>query len=134
MIDHTVLIEHLKLIEGVVDRLARSSFAVKATASAVTAALVAVIVAQGEPTVGLGILSLFSLWGLDAYYLSRERAYRDLYDRVRTERPTDQADPAFLSLKYKVSKLEVVSAVRSATLVLYYPPLVTAVAIAAGVS
>ena len=127
-----ILIEHLKLVEGVVDRLARSSFAVKATASAVATALIAVIVIQEEATVGFGAIALVALWTLDAFYLWREQMYRKLYEHVRISMPTDPAHEEFLTLDYTIITMPRGGWVRtmfSWSLNLYYIPLVAAVVV-----
>ncbi|MCH7971643.1 MAG: hypothetical protein IH960_11475 [Chloroflexi bacterium] len=124
-----ILIEHLKLVEGVVDRLARSSFAVKATASAVATALIAVIVIQEEASVGFGAFVLVALWALDAYYLWKERAYRKLYEHVRITMPTDPEHEEFLTLKYTIVETRRrgwIYTMISSSLILFHIPLAAA--------
>lgn len=82
-------IEHLKLIQAVVDRQGRNSFAIKSTAAAVSAALVAFTASGVSPFAGLGGLPIVALWLLDARFLRQERDFRRLYDFVRM-RPAAQ--------------------------------------------
>ena len=82
-------IEHLKLIQAVIARLGRNSFAIKSTAAAVSAVLVAFTASVGSPLAALGGFAILSLWLLDGYFLWQERAFRRLYDSVRTESPAE---------------------------------------------
>ncbi len=134
MNDRQLKVEHLKLIQGVVDRLARNSFAVKATASAVAAALVSVIITQDNSLVSIGAISLVSLWVLDAFFLARERAYRALYEHVRTTAEDEMADEDFLTLRYSMPPRAETGAAFSRSLLLYYPPLFAAIIVAASLA
>ena len=82
-------IEHLKLIQAVVARLGRNSFAIKSTAAAVSAALVAFTASVGSPFAALGGFAVLSLWLLDARFLRQERAFRRLFDSIRTGLPKE---------------------------------------------
>ena len=68
-------IEHLKLIQAVIARLGRNSFAIKSTAAAVSAVLVAFTASVGSPLAALGGFAILSLWLLDGYFLWQERAF-----------------------------------------------------------
>ena len=66
--------------------MAQSSFAMKA--AAVTLISAAFIFALNEKSLEGRLAGLFpaaAFWGLDAYYLRRERLFRKLYDAVRLE-------------------------------------------------
>ena len=127
------LIEHLKLIEGVIDRLARSSFAIKATSSAVAVALAAIIITQDTPIAGIGVFPLAVLWLLDSYYLSRERAYRALYELIRITRP-ERDDPMYFSLSVNRTKDGIFRATLSPALLLFHPPLIVTALLLIGAS
>lgn len=74
---------HLNILQGIISRLAGYSATVKNFSVTVTAALVALALDKGKAEalwVGLGAAVIFAL--LDAYYLSRERAFRDQYKEV----------------------------------------------------
>ena len=79
----TARIEHLKLIQSVIARLARNSFAVKSLAVAASAALIAFTAAAGTPLASVGGVVILPLWWLDAYYLRQERLFRGLYEYIR---------------------------------------------------
>lgn len=127
-------IEHLKLIEEVVSRLARSSFTIKAAASTVTVALVAAAVATEDPLVTLGGVPIVSVWILDAYYLWQERRFRDLYDVKRLGPASDFGTDEFFSMVRPTQQRTIKAVLKSAlstSLLLLYLPLLGLVAGAA---
>ena len=66
----TARIEHIKIIQGVIERLGRNSFAMKAGALTVFAGLVAISVAINHWLISLvGIVPIALLWGLDAFWI-----------------------------------------------------------------
>lgn len=77
-------IEHLKMIQATVARLAGNSFLVKGWSITLSAALFALAAKDANPLFALiALLPAVSFWGLDAYYLRHERLFRRLYDHVR---------------------------------------------------
>ena len=81
-------IEHLQLIQGVIDRMARNSFAIKAGSATIVAALLAVAFSSSSTKIAaVSVLPLLILWGLDGYYIRQERLFRCLYDWVRRGQP-----------------------------------------------
>lgn len=76
-------LEHLKLIQGVVLRLAGNSFLLKAWTVTLTAGLSGFAAADAERSfawIAVFVVVVFAI--LDAYYLALERAYRRLYTEV----------------------------------------------------
>lgn len=77
-------VTHLQLIQDVIKRMADNSFKIKAWATALVSAIVAISEKADQfyllPMAGF-IIVLF--WYLDAYFLRLENLYRDLYDHVR---------------------------------------------------
>lgn len=76
-------VEHLKLIQGVINRMAQISFILKGWI--VTIAVGGLGFAVSTTNSWLGLLTLFPIlvfWGLDAYYLRQERLFRCLYRKV----------------------------------------------------
>ena len=127
-------IEHLKLIQRVVDRLARSSFTVKAAASTIAAALAAAMAATSSPAIGFGGLSLVGLWGLDAYYLSAERRFRTLYDSMRVGPASECGSENYFSMATHPKGWQVVRAATSSTLLALYLPVISVVVAVATVT
>jgi len=88
-------IKHLELIQGVINRMAQVSFILKGWTVTIAVALLAT--AANTESWWLGLLALFPacvFWGLDAYYLTQERLFRCLYDKVRLG-STESAIPLF---------------------------------------
>lgn len=79
---------HLTLIQGVIDRMGGNLFYLRGWSITLLVALFAVstssllAVEQWAPTLFFVLLVLF--WVYDGYFLSLERKYRGLYDKVRT--------------------------------------------------
>ena len=82
--DQADVIKHLEMIQGIVNRMAANSFTVKGWSVAAGAALLALAFqTQDRDFLVLAIIPVVGFWGLDAYYLRRERLFRRLYDHVR---------------------------------------------------
>lgn len=78
--------KHLEFIQNIITRMANNSFLLKGWSLTISTAIV------GLATKGEGIADdLFMLlpialfWCLDSYYLSQEKAFRDLYNKVIAE-------------------------------------------------
>lgn len=79
------VVRHLEMIQDVIRRMASNSFAIRRWSISTIAALVGAAVATDEPVLAFGAtLPGILYWGLDTYYLNRERWFRALYDKVRT--------------------------------------------------
>lgn len=78
------IIEHLKLIQGVINRMAQVSFIIKGWTLTISVGVLGFAVSSSEGAFGfLGLIPIVLFWGLDAYYLKQERLYRMLYSKVR---------------------------------------------------
>lgn len=119
-------IAHLELVQGVVSRMASNGLAVKSLAVTVTAAVVAISASQGATPPGptgaidssstsaqllalCSVLPIGVFWVLDAYYLRIERAFRCLYDAIRTG-----ADVEPFSMRVEQYKAQLPSTLRIA--------------------
>lgn len=75
-------LKHLEMIQSIVSRQAKNSFQAKSWAIALFAGLAGL--SRGTKTqillICAGVAVIF--WLLDAYYLSKERLYRNFYERV----------------------------------------------------
>ena len=75
--------KHLSLIQGVVNRLAGNSFALKGWSVTLVSALLALAAKDADAClVAIALLPALTFWGLDGYFLAQERLYRGLYGRV----------------------------------------------------
>ena len=81
---------HLGMIQGVVNRLAQSSFLLKGWSVVLVSALLAVAAGRDQGSlVAVAFLPAVTFWGLDGYFLWQERLFRALYDHVRTQNEAD---------------------------------------------
>ena len=77
-------VAHLKMIQGVVNRLSNNSFLLKGWTVILVSALFAL--AAGDTQIYFVYLAYFpavAFWVLDGYFLHQERLFRALYDHVR---------------------------------------------------
>lgn len=91
---HPNVVEHLKLIQNVIDRMARNSFWLRgwnATLAAAWLAFVARVGVAEAPPWFLIPWPFALIFLLDGYYLWQERLFRRLYDRVRQRETTNFA-------------------------------------------
>lgn len=76
-------IRHLEMIQEVINRMASNSFTLKGWAVTLVAGIFAL---SGNVVDRIQYLMIFiptiTFWILDAFYLSRERSYRELYKHV----------------------------------------------------
>jgi hypothetical protein len=85
-------VEHLKLIQGTISRLAGNSFLLRGWTVTLVAALFAFGAKEADRVfVVIAWVPLLVFAGLDAYYVMQERLYRDLYTTVaaKPEAATD---------------------------------------------
>lgn len=79
-------IAHLGMVQGVINRMASNSFALKALAVTIAAAIIAITGTQQDAPASVSYVGLFPVvvfWLMDAKYLRLERLYRKLYDHIR---------------------------------------------------
>jgi len=77
-------IKHLEFIQTIINRMAGNSFLIKGWAITLVAALFALSSKDANKNyIIISFLPVVIFWILDAYFLSRERACRCLYDQVR---------------------------------------------------
>lgn len=74
--------KHLELIQGVIGRMGGNLFLLKGWTVTLVAALVALSVKLRD-SYYLAYFPALMFWVLDAYFLSQERKFRDLYNHVR---------------------------------------------------
>jgi len=76
---------HLKMIQGIVNRLSHNSFLLKGWCVVLVSALFALAAATNSKAhfIYLAYFPAVAFWVLDAYFLWQERLFRALYDRVR---------------------------------------------------
>lgn len=76
--------KHLEFIQNAITRMSNNSFILKGWAVTIVSLLFALAMNNSDKRfVILAILPTLVFWGLDAYYLRREKLFRELYDYVR---------------------------------------------------
>jgi hypothetical protein len=127
-------LEHLKMIQGVIARMASNSFLLRGWTVTLVAALFAFAAKDAERSlVIIAWIPLLVFAGLDAYYLRQERLFRKLYDQMAMT-PVARADAAPGSnLSMSVEPFETLVPVRDAlfstTILGFYVPMCILVAI-----
>lgn len=77
-------IRHLEIIQGIINRMAGNSFALKGWAVTLVSGIFALASKDCEKMYFLiTYVPILVFWGLDSYYLKQEKTYRNLYDHVR---------------------------------------------------
>lgn len=117
---------HLQMIQAVITRLAAHSTAVKGWSVTVNAALLGFAATASTPVVALiAAYVILAFAVLDAYYLTLERKYRLLYQKILKEHQT----PWLMDID-QPSARQVMTAVGSpVVLILYGSSLVVAAAV-----
>ena len=78
-------IEHLKLIQTVINRMTQCSFIIKGWTITLITAILGFSISLSNGWIGLlALIPSMIFWVLDAYYLRLERMFRILYDNIRT--------------------------------------------------
>ncbi len=89
-------VRHLEAIQGVVNRLAQNSFALKGWSVVLVSALFALAADKSKPVFAiLACVPAFAFWILDGYFLWQERRFRALYDHMRLLEETKRPDEFF---------------------------------------
>ena len=79
-------IEHLKMIEDIITRMANNSFLVKGWTVTLIAALLIFADAKNNICfIWIAIIPIIVFWYLDSFYLQQERKYRQLYSFVQQD-------------------------------------------------
>ncbi len=77
-------VEHLKMIEIIIERMGKNSFSMKGWATTLVTGVFALAAKESNPLFFLmAYLPIIAFWLLDSYYLQRERLFKSLYDSVR---------------------------------------------------
>ena len=91
--DRDPQIRHLEAIQGVINRMAQNSFALKGWSVTLVSALFALAAAKSNPGfVLLAYVPACIFWILDGYFLRQERLFRALYDSVRVKETIEPKD------------------------------------------
>lgn len=79
-------LKHLEFVQDVIARLAANSFKVKSWTVVLSSAMLALLAREGRLDIGfVALLPILAFWGLDGYFLWKERRFRTLYNHVRRQ-------------------------------------------------
>lgn len=82
--------KHLEMIQGVINRMASNQFLFKGWSITLIAAIATFSAKGNSPALmTIPIVATLLFWFVDAYYLMLERAFRNLYEEVRTKDEDD---------------------------------------------
>lgn len=115
------VLEHLKIIQSVINRLGNNSFFVKGWSMTIIVAAMVLIakhdIEDANFVLAL-ILPVLGFWILDGYFLRQERLFRHLYNEIREKCDTDFN----MNVQKHNNKPECkwVSVIVSGTLVVFY--------------
>lgn len=93
-------LEHLKLLQTVIARMASNSFQVKTWCVMLVSALLGLAAKDAKNMVFVAFLPVLIFWWLDAFFLHQERLFRELYDHVRTSE-REESDFSMKTLSQK---------------------------------
>ncbi|MGC8774299.1 MAG: hypothetical protein ACP5R6_03410 [Chlorobaculum sp.] len=120
-------LKHLEFIQGVVNRLSTNSFLLKGWSVVLVSALFALSANNSNVKfIMLAYIPAVVFWGLDGYFLSLERIYRQHYERVRTKSP-DEIDFSMDTNDIQGGINEWASATLSKTLIPFHGSLIGAI-------
>lgn len=113
--DHSesMRIAHLTMLQGVISRMGSNSFTLKALSATFGSAAVAIMAYADKPSPYYAIaavLPILIFWLMDAQYLRYERAYRNLFNRVRKGEEIEAYDldaSPFMDKPWSVLKIAV---------------------------
>lgn len=76
--------KYLEFIQNIITRMNTNSFQIKGMSVTITSALLALTASNFNILyASIVYFSIFIFWGLDAYYLSQEKGYRELYNYAK---------------------------------------------------
>jgi hypothetical protein len=126
-------VQHLKLIQAVVTRMAGNSFLLKGWTVTLISALLAFAAKDADRGfIAVVWIPVLPFVLLDSYYLWQERLFRDLYDRVR-QSPATTSDFA-MGTTPGGPRLTWPAAFFSRTILIFYGTVVLVLAVASAYS
>ncbi len=115
-------LKHLEFIQNVINRMAGNSATIKGWGITLVAALFALAAKDSNTSfVLIAYLSVLVFWGLDAYYLCKERGFRELYEDVSVK-PENEIDFS-MKIESCAKQHHILDAFLSGPLTLFYLPL-----------
>lgn len=75
-------VKHLEMIQSIISRMASNSFLIKGWSITIVVAILG-LANKDSIIILITIFPVVMFWMLDIYYLSQEKKFRELYNRVR---------------------------------------------------
>lgn len=119
-------LKHLELIQGVITRMAGNLFYLRGWVITLVAGVLALLSQISGDVLPflLVILVMIISWIYDGYFLSLERTYRDLYNKVRKLNAKEVDFSMDITEFKKYKKNTVFFCMLSSTLLFFYVPLI----------
>ena len=113
-------LKHLEFIQNVITRMNTNSFMIKGWAITLISALFALAAKDASRLYALVVyIPLPMFWLLDAFFLSKEKHYRKLYDHVRNLNE-EKIDFSMNTKSFDKNEATWISAIFSKTLLTFY--------------
>lgn len=94
-------LKHLEFIQNIITRMNANSFVIKGWSVTLVSALFALAADKANlKFVFIAYLPVFVFWGLDGFFLSTEKQYRELYEEVAAKRE-EEIDFSLNATKYE---------------------------------
>lgn len=119
----TILIEELKILQGVINRMAQNSLECKKWTLALAVGVLSLKIEAISNSYGLCVLGalLLCFYLLDAYYLTQERSFREQYQwLIKNRLKTDERLFKMLPAHQTCQLTQLLSAMRSPSLFPYW--------------
>jgi hypothetical protein len=117
-------LEHLKMIQNIIGRMAGNSFLTKSWCVTLVSAIIVLGAKETDKRfVLIAFLPVIMFWILDGYFLFQERLFRKLYDSVRGKEKDEEVDfsmdTSLINIKEN-KKISWLNAMFSKTIVTFY--------------
>ncbi len=123
-------LKHLEFIQGVINRLSTNSFLLKGWSVILVSALFALSASDANAAfIFLAYIPAFAFWGLDGYFLSQERRYRKLYEKISDTEPNNINFSMSTSEFSEINEVSWASSTLSKTLIPFHGTLIGAISV-----
>lgn len=113
-------IKHLEFVQNIITRMNTNSFQIKAWTVTLVSALVALSEKDSDQRfILISLIAIPVFWVLDGFYLSQERKFRDLYNKI-TSTASDQITFSMNTKSFRRFSNSWFAAIFSRTLLVFY--------------
>lgn len=114
--------KHLDYLQAVITRMAGNSFLAKGWSITLGTAVIGLAAKDGGPIFALiGLLPVLLFWLVDAYYLTLERGFRDLFVAAAAKYRNDEAPDFEMTPAVPTPGTVLATAFRPAVLMIHLP-------------